>query len=475
MPETLLSVGIDVGTTTCQLIFSRLEIQNTAGSFSVPNLKISGRKILYESPIHFTPLRSETEVNAPALRDLVAAEYQAAGISPADVQTGAIIITGETARKENAKAVLDALQDFAGDFVVTTAGPNLESVLAARGAGAEKYSERLSCPLLHMDIGGGTANLALLDGGKILSTGCLNVGGRLIKVDEQGKIVYLSPVLQGLTNLSLGQTAVEREVSSLCGVLAQALEEAASLRPRTALVDRLWTEGPMELPKKPLAFSFSGGVADLIDPEDSRGNPFRYGDMGPLLGKAIRKSRLCKGRYRLGTETIRATVIGAGCHATQLSGSTVYYRSLRFPLRNLPVSTLGLKEQELPPEELSPLLRQRIRLYSRTADPRPVALSLPGFSSPKFGDLCRLADGIADGLSEQLSQGFPAIVTLNRDMAKALGHALAFRLPESTPILCLDSLSLQDGDFLDVGAPVGSGAALPVVIKTLILPGAASM
>lgn len=475
MSEALLSVGIDVGTTTCQLIFSRLEIQNTAGSFSVPDLKISGREILYRSPIHFTPLRSETEVNAPALRDLAAAEYQAAGVVPSAVQTGAIIITGETARKENARAVLEALQDFAGDFVVTTAGPNLESLLAARGAGAESYSEQLSCPLLHMDIGGGTANLALLDGGRILSTGCLNVGGRLIKVDEQGRIVYLSPVLRGLTALSIGQTAGEREIFSLCGLLAQALEEAALLRPRTALVERLWTEGPMDLPKKPLAFSFSGGVADLIDPEDSRMDPFRFGDIGPLLGKAIRKSRLCKSRYRLGAETIRATVIGAGCHATQLSGSTVYYRCLRFPLRNLPVSTLGLQEQELPPEQLSPLLRQRIRLYSRAADPRPVALSLPGFSSPKFGDLCRLADGIADGLSEQLSQGFPAIVTVNQDMAKALGHALAFRLPEQTPILCLDSLSLQDGDFLDVGAPVGSGAALPVVIKTLILPNAASM
>ena len=51
------------------------------------------------------------------------------------LRTGAVIITGETARKENANEVLEALSDLAGDFVVATAGPDLESILAARGAG----------------------------------------------------------------------------------------------------------------------------------------------------------------------------------------------------------------------------------------------------------------------------------------------------------------------------------------------------
>ena len=87
------------------------------------------------------------------------------GFRQADISTGAVIITGETARKENAKQVLAALSDFAGDFVVATAGPDLESILAARGAGIDEYSKEHHNRILHFDIGGGTSNLALYDSG----------------------------------------------------------------------------------------------------------------------------------------------------------------------------------------------------------------------------------------------------------------------------------------------------------------------
>ena len=224
----------------------------------------------------------------------------------------------------------------------------------------------------------------------------------------------------------------------------------------------------MEIPAERPVISFSGGVADLIEDKDTP--ILAYGDIGVLLGRAIRKSRLCKGPYILGRETIRATVIGAGCHSTQLSGSTVYYRGLRFPLRDLPVSALTGEEQALPPEELAFLIQKRLTRYAGSDSPSPVVLALPGYSAPKFQTLCSLAEGLALGLEPSTLEGFPVLVTVEADMAKALGHALAFRLPESVPILCLDSLRLKDGDYLDVGAPVGSGAALPVVIKTLILP-----
>lgn len=468
MAETMLSVGIDIGTSTTQLIFSRLTVENRAGAFAVPDLTISNREILYESPIHFTPLKSASEIDGPALKSLVAREYAAAGIEPGAVQTGAIIITGETARKENAREALSVLGEFAGDFVVTTAGPDLESLLAARGAGADQYSEKTGKPVLHMDIGGGTSNLARIENGRILETGCLNVGGRLVKLTPEGIVTYISPVLSGLWSLAPGDQAREGDLKRLTDTLVQVLEQAAGLRPETELLGRFLTEHPMEIPARRPVISFSGGVADLID--NTTAPPLAYGDIGVLLGRAIRKSRLCKGPYILGRETIRATVIGAGCHSTQLSGSTVYYRGLRFPLRDLPVTALTGEEQRLPPEELAFLIQKRTARYAGSDSPSPVVLALPGILAPKFETLCTLAEGLALGLEPALAEGFPALVTVEADMAKALGHALAFRLPESAPILCLDRLRLKDGDYLDVGAPVGSGAALPVVIKTLILP-----
>ena len=148
--ETLLSVGIDLGTTTTQLVFSRLTVRNEGSAFSVPNYTVAAREVLRRSAVHFTPLRSERELDAEAIARIVDAEYAAAGIDRRAVQTGAVIITGETARRENARAVLEALSGYAGDFVVATAGPALESALAGRGAGAADYAQAHALSLIHI-------------------------------------------------------------------------------------------------------------------------------------------------------------------------------------------------------------------------------------------------------------------------------------------------------------------------------------
>ena len=438
----LLSVGLDVGTTTTQMILSRLTVENKASSFAVPEMEIADRHILYKSKVHFTPLLGKDRVDGEAIRELIAEEYRRAGIEPWQVDTGAVIITGETSRKENAKAVMDALAAFAGEFVVTTAGPHLESVLAAKGAGAADYSEKTGKTVLHLDIGGGTANLAFIKEGKILKTGCLNVGGRLIKVDEE--VTYISPVLAGLTPLKAGERPELSEIAAVAEQLTQALEMAAGLRPRTELFAQLWTKEcgePWENCERAEVISFSGGVADCIENEKP---PFAYGDIGPALGKTIRKSLLCRGEYRLGTETIRATVIGAGCHSAQLSGSTVFYQNITFPLKNLPV---------VPFEK--PHIQQ---------DADQVVLTMPGPQAPTYEQICRLAGELAERRKDE-----PVLVALENDMAKALGHALSLRLPKDTPILCIDRVKLTGDSYLDIGNPVGP--CLPVVIKTLVLAG----
>ncbi len=455
MSDMLRSVGLDVGTTSTQLIVSELTIENRAGSFAVPELAIQGRRVLYKSPVHFTPLLGQDRVDAQALRRIVDAEYEQAGISKEDVDTGAIIITGETSRKENAKAVLDALADYAGDFVVATAGPDLESVLAAKGAGAVDYAERTGKTVLHMDIGGGTSNLALIQAGNIVATGCLNVGGRLLKIEKDGRLSYVSPVLDGLFAKKTGEKVEPPEVEALAEKLAQALEMAAGLREKTELLDKLSTSGAGRIvPQRGAVISFSGGVADCIEKEQ----PFlAFGDMGPALGSAIRKSRLCAGEYRLGEETIRATVIGAGSHSAQLSGSTVFFQNMTFPLKNLPVVKLTAQEQERPAEELARLIREKRNRHDTRA-----VLALPGTVSPGYREVAALAEKIQSGMDGQ-----PLIVAVEQDMAKALGQQLSLHLPPETGILCIDRVRLEEGSYLDVGAPVGP--AMPVVVKTLIL------
>ena len=445
MSESLLSVGLDVGTTSTQMIFSRLRIGNKAGSFAVPELEIENREILYKSPVHFTPLLAGDLVDADALRKIVDAEYTAAGISKEDVNTGAIIITGETSRKENARAVLESLAGYAGEFVVATAGPDLESILAAKGAGATDYSERTGKPVLHMDIGGGTSNLAWIEDGKIVATSCLNVGGRLLKIAPDGKLTYVSPVLEGIFEKKTGEVVNREEVYLLCEKLVWALETAAGLREEDGLTGALMTKGIAEpvctLVRNDMndpVISFSGGVADCIESE----KPWlAYGDMGPELGMAIRNSRLCQGEYVLGSETIRATVIGAGSHSAQLSGSTVFHQNVKFPLNNLPVVH---KVEDL-----------------KMLD-GPGVLAVKGLTEPSYPALAEMAEHILRVFSGSL-----LVVAMEQDMAKALGQILALRLGSDAQVLCIDRVRLQEGSFLDVGAPVGP--ALSVVIKTLIL------
>lgn len=436
MAEKLLSVGLDVGTTTTQMIVSALWVENKASGFSVPEMEIVNREILYKSPVHFTPLSSEKLVDKEGIRALVEQEYKNAGITREQVDTGAVIITGETSRKENARTVLEALSTFAGEFVVATAGPDLESILAARGAGAVSYSEKTGKTVLHMDIGGGTSNLCLIRQGKIVATGCLNVGGRLLKREQTGKITYRSPVLD-----FCGELSTEEEISALTKQMAEALEMAAGLRPVGELLSRFATEEvtkPWQIPEEKVVISFSGGVADCIETDYP---PLAFGDIGPALGKAIRESLLCRGEYILGKETIRATVIGAGCYAAMLSGSTVFYRNVQFPLKNLPVAEFALGVT-----------------YGRE---ETVVLSIPGEEKFSYDRVWELARAI----SQQVTGA--VYVALQTDAAKALGQCLCLLLPPERPICCIDRVKLTQDSFLDIGAPVGP--ALPVVVKTLIL------
>lgn len=440
MAETLLSVGLDVGTTSTQMVVSRLQVENRAGAFAVPELTIGQREILYESPVYFTPLLEGNRMDAGALREIVEREYAAAGITREQVDTGAVIVTGETSRTENAAAVTQALSDLAGSFVVAAAGPDLESILAAKGAGAADYSEKTGETVLHLDIGGGTSNLALIRKGQITATGCLNVGGRLVKLRD-GILTYVSPVLREIFPKRVGDRLEEGEAAALAARLTQALEMAAGLRESDGLLEQLATReaaGPLPLnrPGERLTLSFSGGVADCI----ARDIPWnRFGDIGPLLGRAIRQSGLCAGQYVLGSQTIRATVIGAGCHSTQLSGSTVFCQNVPLPVKNIPVVTEAGQEKH---------------------HDGSVFWALPGLVNPSYPRITALAEELA-----ALPQ--PIYLCLEQDMAKALGQALALRLGRNASILCIDRVRVHPGDYLDVASPVGP--AFPVVVKTLVL------
>ncbi|MDR2456584.1 MAG: ethanolamine ammonia-lyase reactivating factor EutA [Deltaproteobacteria bacterium] len=476
--ETIISVGIDLGTTTTQVIFSKLTIENIAGAASVPRIQIVDKKIIHQGEIRFTPLLGPTVIDAEAVLRIVEKEYAAADLTPSMVSAGAVIITGDTARKENSEKVLRTLSGLAGDFVVATAGSDLESILAGRGSGAADMSrERLGQPLANLDIGGGTTNIAVFLDGQPVDTSCLDIGGRQITVDrEAGKIIAVSPKVRQLAasmglSLKEGAAADEKILSKICDRLASIMAQALGLAAgSSAELELFLTAHPLRR-KWPLsALTFSGGVADLIYGVGSA-SPFQYGDIGPVLGASVRSSPDFSGLEILKPkETIRATVVGAGSNALELSGSTITVTHPEaLPLKNIPILKLDPDDEAEGGKHLSSRLAEKLSWYkeSELEEYQPIAVALRGLKNPSYDQVRTIRDKLLEGMDYYLAKSDLVIVVVEEDMAKSLGQSLRTALP-SKKIISLDSVKVENGDYIDIGVPVSGGRVVPVVVKTLV-------
>lgn len=268
--ETLLTVGIDLGTSTTQLILSELTVENFASAFTVPRIEISDKKVIYRSDIIFTPLINQVEIDENKIKEFVALQYDKAGIVKDDIKMGAVIITGETARKSNSSKVLQALSGYAGDFVVATAGPDLESIIAGKGAGTETLSREHRGNIVNFDIGGGTSNLAMFRAGDVVDTACFDIGGRLIKIDSDSHtITYIAPKILEIIekkhlSLAVGNHVVPEDLMPIIDELVNALEQSIGLGEETPFYNLLITHHDLKIKTDVNAVTFSGGVADCI-------------------------------------------------------------------------------------------------------------------------------------------------------------------------------------------------------------------
>ncbi len=337
----LLSVGIDIGTTTTQVIFSRLELVNRAAVSQVPRYEFIKREISWQSPVCFTPVDKQGDLQEAELKALILAQYQAAGIAPEAVDSGAIIITGESAKTRNARPAVMALSQSLGDFVVASAGPHLESVIAGHGAGAQTLSQQRMCRVLNIDIGGGTSNYALFASGKAIGTACLNVGGRLLETDGQGRVIYAHQPGQRIVDAVFGPGTDALALTA--GQLAQVARRMAALIVEviegtlSPLAQALMQTGLLPAGVQPEVITLSGGVGECYRHQPA--DPFCFSDIGPLLATALHEHpRLQAMNVQFPAQTVRATVIGAGAHTLSLSGSTIWLEGVQLPLRNLPVA-----------------------------------------------------------------------------------------------------------------------------------------
>lgn len=472
----ILSVGIDVGTSTTQVVFSKLQMDNAGGYFSVPRVAIVDKEVVYKSEVYMTPLKTDVLIDTEALRDIVAAEFRKAGYRPEDTDSGAVIITGESARKENSDAVLKSLSNFAGDFVVSAAGPDMESLIAGKGSGAWQYSMDHHCRVANLDIGGGTTNVVLFEDGETLARGCLDIGGRLICMNPQGIITKVSPAAAVMAqaagvSVSVGDRCDELKLTAVTRQMAAALNAYLGVGTKDidAILRQIKTPGSSDfpVPEKVQAVFFSGGVADLIYHESA--DTWAYGDIGVLLGRAIRESRLFTDFQKMEPgETIRATVVGAGTYTTTISGSTITYSDDIFPLKNIPVIKLDEELQEACfAGETEPVIR-RIQWVLGQNDEEHFILAMPGKRNPGYTEMKRAAASIRQIMDRVQPPGEPILLVIESDIAKAMGQMIRQQPDLKRQVVAIDSIHVEDGEYVDMGKPMMNGMVIPVVVKTLI-------
>jgi len=469
----LRTVGIDIGSSTSHLLFARVTLKRLADGFS-SRFVVVEREVLWRSPIMLTPFLSDGTIDARELEHFVQHAYQNAGLQRSDIDSGAVILTGEAIKRKNARMIDEIFARESGKFVCATAGHKLECILAAHGSGASALSRRRGDCGLHVDIGGGTTKLALIDRGEIISAAAFAIGGRLVAQDRDGRWTRIDDSARSLAQ-ELGIVPTPETFANPATRQAMARRMAALVVDQIAggAIDTLGralelTE-PLERIVAPQFITFSGGVSEYIFGRESAD----HGDIAQALADEIVKQ--LKARIVMPVieplERIRATVIGASQFTVQVSGKTIFVPDLSvLPAHNIPVVQLGLDlEHDIDIAHIVRTFRSKADILDLAPQAR-LALAFTWNGEPEHARLFAMAQAIMRFAAPDARREEILLLMIDGDVAASLGRILRDELHLDGKIVAIDGIQLRDLDFVDVGELLDPPGVLPVVIKSLLFP-----
>jgi ethanolamine utilization protein EutA len=474
---SLNTVGIDIGSSGTQVIFSRVHLRRLAEDLTSRYYVVS-RETLFQSPVALTPYQSEERIDDQKLGDIIDDAYIAAGLTPDNIDTGVVILTGEALRRDNAQGIAAILSEQGGEFVTATAGHHMEAMLAAYGSGAARVSSDLGQRILNIDVGGGTTKLGLVENGKVIATAAVHIGGRL-QVVEDGKIVRLDPAGKHHAKRAgyawnRGDAATAADLQKVADGMADALVAAVTVRPLPHDIAELYLTDPIGDFGRIDGIMFSGGVAEYVYQREARD----FGDLGSRLGRAIRAridSGASTGSFPWpllpAGECIRATALGASEYSVQLSGNTSYISApgQLLPRRNLQVLLPPFACTEtIDPEQLAQAIRGHLAAFDLAGTDRDIALALRWTGLPSYQRLAAFAEGIRRGLAGRVANKLPLYIMLDGDVAQTLGAILREELHVASELLVIDGVVLWDFDYIDLGRIRMPSYTVPVTIKSLV-------
>ena len=469
----LTTVGIDIGSSGTQVIFSRVHLRRFAEDLTSRYYVVT-RETLFQSPVALTPYQNEERIDDAKLGAIIDDAYAAAGLAPSEIDTGVVILTGEALRRENAQGIAQILSEQGGEFVTAGAGHHMEAMLAAYGSGAARVSSDQGERILNVDIGGGTTKLAVVENGKVTATAAVHIGGRL-QVVEDGKIARLDPAgrhhaARAGFSWNRGDTVDAADLDKVAGVMADTLVAAVSARVLPRDVAELYLTDPIGDLGHIDGVMFSGGVAEYVYQREQRD----FGDLGARLGRALR-ARIAQGALPWPVlpagECIRATALGASEYSVQLSGNTSYISApgALLPRRNLQVLLPPFTcEETIDPEQLCNAIRNHMTAFDVADTEREIALALRWTGMPAYQRLAAFAEGIKRGLAGRIARKLPIYIMLDGDVAQTLGHILRDELHVESELLVIDGVVLWDFDYIDLGRIRMPSYTVPVTIKSLV-------
>lgn len=470
----LTSVGIDIGSAGTQVVFSRVQLRRQGVDLSTRYL-IVARETLFQSTVRLTPYASDALIDAHRLGEIVDEAYYQARLHPDAIDTGAVILTGEALRRENAEPIARLLAEKCGDLVCASAGHHMEATLAAHGSGAVELAHRRGERLLNLDVGGGTTKLTVVDRGRIVATAAIHVGSRLVAVDAGGVIERLEAAGQAHARRAgygwrPGDSVPVDELAAVAEAMADVLLAALTqARPSRELLELYLTDPIADLGHID-GVVCSGGVAEYIYRRESRD----FGDLGRDLGRALR-ARFDSGAlpWPLLPDSygIRATVLGCAEFTAQLSGNTCYLSDAAalLPRRNLKVLRPDFAfGDEIDAKQLASAVGQRLALHNVEPTDAELVLAFHWRGRPSYQRLRCFAEGIALALVERAARRLPLYLILDADIAMTLGAILHEELASNCELLVLDGLELWDFDSIDIGMLRSPSMTIPVTIKSMI-------
>lgn len=467
----LTSVGVDIGSSTSHLVFSRLELSQEGTRYVVKK-----RTVLSESEILLTPYTDDLTIDMERLERFINQQYERAELKREDVDTGALILTGVAVRRRNSRAIAELFAEEAGRFVSVTAGDGLETTMAAHGSGAVARSGNEDAVVLNIDVGGGTSKIAVCAAGRVREVTAIDVGARLLAMDGANNVVRIEEAGRRHggkvgVELELGQVMNEQNLEAIASEMADRLFEVVNQQELTDETRGLLRLPPLAYRGKVDAVTFSGGVSEFIYGHAGNG----FGDMGALLGREIRRRVEGLGIPILEPSArIRATVIGASQYTIQVSGSTIFISPPdAVPVRNVPVVRIDFEwDDDIDPAQVIGAIDNALRRLDLQDGRQPVALAFHWEGSATFARLQGFCGAVAEGLKPVLDKGHPLILVNDGDIGGILGLHFKEEMKLDAPIISVDGIALQEFDYIDVGALIPSSGAVPVVIKSLVFPSA---